>query len=243
MEKVTTNGTAANQTELSGASSKAAQSERAEENATSSKKAHRTRASSGRSLSPTPDVSASIKVQQLADLNKKIQSASTGNDVTRVEELVRKRDALVSELESIASVDVVQRADGTVRIRTNEGRFLLDSAADPGGGGSDTAEVLPPPSSAGSGEAVSSAAREAASSAYNQIEGGGGAKPSDVNSAPARAATPTAPTITGIASVDQAVDLEAKIAVLTNIESSLAATGAQLTSLQSHQADIDAVLG
>jgi hypothetical protein len=48
---------------------------------------------------------------------------------------------------------------------------------------------------------------------------------------------------TGIALVDQAVDLGAKVEILNRVEVALAKSSTALGSVQSHQADVDAILG
>jgi flagellar hook-associated protein FlgK len=162
-----------------------------------------------------------------------------------VDALIQQRDALVLELKSLSSVDVIQRSDGTVRVRTTEGNTLVDSGAV--SDGRTTAELLPAPPPID--PEPTTVTREAASVSYRKLEGA----ISSESSAPAVreiAETPSTsaksevlPDSTGIPSVDRVADLESKTVVLEQVEAVISDSMSQLGALQSHQGDIDALIG
>ena len=88
-----------------------------------------TRASTvpAKTQSPKPkiNIGAATLVQQLTEVNRRLGSGTT--DPNSIAPLQSRRDAILGELEQNYSVHVVHRSDGTIRIRTEEGRVLLDS--------------------------------------------------------------------------------------------------------------------
>jgi flagellar hook-associated protein FlgK len=84
------------------------------------------------SASPPPqvqrtkvNVGAATLIQQLSEVNRRLGSGAT--DSNSMAPLQSRRDALVGELEQHWSVDVIHRSDGSIRVRTVEGRVLFDS--------------------------------------------------------------------------------------------------------------------
>jgi len=244
MEKVTTDGTAVQKPEAQQAPPSKGLSKQSQASSSSSDRSGR-RSSASVALSPTPNVTASIKVQQLADINRKIQSASAENSINRVDALIQQRDALVLELESLSSVDVVQRSDGTVRVRTTEGNTLVDSEAT--NDGRSTAELLPPPPPID--PEPTTVTREAASASYSKLEGTTSSESSapvvseSAEAPPAPVKTEALPASTGIPSVDRVSDLESKAVALEQVEAVISDSMTQLGALQTHQGDIDALIG
>lgn len=78
------------------------------------------------SVQPKINVGAATLLQQLTEVNRRLGSGTT--DPNSIAPLQSRRDALLGELEQNYSVHVVHRSDGTIRIRTEEGQVLLDSA-------------------------------------------------------------------------------------------------------------------
>jgi len=225
--------------------------------------AHASRVRSQRSIEPSPDVSASAKIQQLSEVNRQIRGASTSNP-SDVERLAQKRDALLAELDAIASVDVVTQADGTVRVRTQEGNLLVDSLSPVDDGRGDIAPPPPTPAAGGNTQSArpepAPIASETAAAAYERIETADVATPAPVEGASMETTpevaiveqevAPVSSTLTevasgqtGIALVDQAAGLEAKVDILNRVELALAESSTALGSVQSRQADVDAILG
>jgi flagellar hook-associated protein FlgK len=242
MEKVITDGTAVQKSEQTQASTGTAISNKASANSSRSIASGR-RSGASNSLSPSPNVTASIKVQQLADINSKIQAANAMNDVDRVDSLMLQRAALVLELESLASVDVIQRSDGSIRVRTTEGRVLVDSRNATDGGR--TAEVLPPPPPIETRETI--AARDFAVASFSEAQGSAKASSPTVqasnDSAPSFAARPAPLPDSGIPAVDRVAHLKSKVEVLVQVEAAMASAEAQLSALETHQGDIDSLIG
>jgi len=244
MEKVTTDGTAVQKPEAKQAPASKGLSKQTQASSSSSDRSGR-RSSAPVEFSPTPNVTASIKVQQLADINRKIQSASAENSINRLDALIQQRDALVMELESLSSVDVIQRSDGTVRVRTTEGNTLIDSEATQDG--RSTAEMLPPPPPID--PEPTTVNREAASASYSEIDGNLGAEP-NVSAEPVASGELAAPALreplpssTGIPSVDRVADLESKAVALEKVEAVMSDSMTQLGAIQTRQGDIDALIG
>jgi len=231
-----------------------------------------TRARSQRSIEPSPDVTASSKIHQLSELNRQIRSAGASSP-GEVERLSHRRDALLAELDAVASVDVITQSDGTVRVRTQEGNLLVDalspSSEEPVG------DIAPPPPL--SGESASHAesqpdpvAQVAAVAAYDRVarsDSGDNQAPPVAEAVASNSAmmarspaeeipVPESPSVavvarsaevssgqTGISLVDQAQNIEAKVEILNRVEVALAKTSTALSSVQSHQDDVNAILG
>jgi len=228
-----------------------------------------TRARSQRSIEPSPDVTASSKIQQLSELNRQIRSAGTSSP-RDVERLSHRRDALLAELDAVASVDVTTQADGTVRVRTQEGNLLVDALAP---SGEPAGDIAPPPPLPGESAARAApepdpVAQVAAVAAYDRVAR---SAPGDTQAPPVAKSVesssavmapaeelpvPESPSVavvarssevssgqTGIPLVDQAQNLEAKVEILNRVEVALAKSSTALGSVQSHQDDVNAILG
>ena len=78
------------------------------------------------SVQPKINIGAATLVQQLTEVNRRLGAGMT--DPNSIAPLQSRREALLGELAQNYSVQVVRRSDGTIRIRTEEGRVLLDSA-------------------------------------------------------------------------------------------------------------------
>jgi flagellar hook-associated protein FlgK len=77
------------------------------------------------SVQPKINVGAATLVHQLTEVNRRLGSGTT--DPNSIAPLESRRNAILGELEQNYSVHVVHRSDGSIRIRTEEGRVLLDS--------------------------------------------------------------------------------------------------------------------
>jgi flagellar hook-associated protein FlgK len=171
------------------------------------------------------DMSAGALVQQLSEINRRMESAASSG--LEVDDLIQRRDALVGELEQNSAIDVVHRPDGTVRIRTTEGRVLLGSTV--GEAGELGHSIL---------QGASSETAEVSLEQYQQMSGGetsGVSSTDSISSAVSKLAE-----LPRIQSVES---LQGKVAVLTQMEEAFTESSESLENLTSRQDDITRLLG
>ena len=118
------------------------------------------------SVQPKINIGAATLLQQLTEVNRRLGSGMT--DPHSIAPLQSRRDALLGELEQNYSVHVVHRSDGTIRVRTEEGRVLLDSAETQG------EQQFIPPLSGGrsSASAAMNLSSTDAATMYQNVESG-----------------------------------------------------------------------
>jgi len=155
-------------------------------------------------------VGAATLLQQLTEVNRRLGSGTT--DPNSIAPLQSRRDAILGELEQNYSVHVVHRSDGTIRIRTEEGRVLLDSAETQG-----EQQFIPPlgdgGSSASTGTNLSSTD---AAAMYQNVESGESLK----SRATLQISEPNQ-TVGALAPVSSVENVQRKIEIVGRLEVSL----------------------
>ena len=161
------------------------------------------------SVQPKINIGAATLVQQLTEVNRRLGSGTT--DPNSIAPLQSRRDALLGELEQNYSVQVVRRSDGTIRIRTEEGRVLLDSAEV-----SETQQPLPVLGENNQTSTNQQVSRPDAVALYQKVDGG----ESTISKVGAQVSDPP-PTVGSLDPVSSVESVQRRIEIVNRLETSL----------------------